>query len=205
MSRYPIPKERTRIELRISNSRFIATVAPASTMRDAQDFLREIRAEMPDATHHVYAFKIGYGASVAEGMSDDGEPSGTAGPPTLAVLRGAELGDVALVTTRYFGGTKLGTGGLVHAYTSAAQAVLKALPVVEKVDRVAYTVEIPYPLLERVRRLLPDFECLLDDEQYTDVVTLQIRLPGERASGFEHALTDLSAGQIQPRRDSAST
>ncbi|RMF85118.1 MAG: YigZ family protein, partial [Planctomycetota bacterium] len=97
MARYRIPAGRARVELRVSNSRFIATIAPAATMAEAQQILREIRAEMPDATHHVYAFKIGYGASVSEAMSDDGEPSGTSGPPALAVLRGADIGDVALV------------------------------------------------------------------------------------------------------------
>ncbi len=99
MSRYQVPKARHRIEIRVSNSRFITTAAPAFTVKEAQDFIRAIRTEMPDATHHVYAFKIGYGASVSEGMSDDGEPSGTSGPPTLAHLRGAEIADTVIVTT----------------------------------------------------------------------------------------------------------
>src|SRR5688572_19497440 len=116
-TRYPIPAETTRVEIRVVNSRFIATIAEARTAEDAHAFIAAIRAEFANASHNVYAFRAGYGASVIEGMSDDGEPSGTAGRPALSVLRGADLGDVVLVITRYFGGTKLGTGGLVRAYT----------------------------------------------------------------------------------------
>src|SRR5690348_4882092 len=117
MTRYRIPAATTRIEHEVSRSRFIATLGNAATVEAARGFIAEIRAEMPDASHHVYAFKVGYGSSVTEGLSDDGEPTGTAGPPVLAVLRGADIGDAALVVTRYFGGTKLGTGGLVRAYS----------------------------------------------------------------------------------------
>src|SRR5512134_2891681 len=109
-----IPAGQHRTDIVVVNSRFITTIAPAAMPEDAKRFIASIRAEMPDASHHVYAFRAGYGNSVIEGMSDDGEPSGTAGPPTLAVLRGAGIGDIVLVTTRYFGGTKLGTGGLVR-------------------------------------------------------------------------------------------
>ena len=144
MSRYRIPKQRARIELRVSNSRFVATIAPAFSTQAAQEFIRAIRAELPDASHHVYAFKIGFGASVSEGLSDDGEPSGTAGPPALAVLRGAGIGDVVLVITRYFGGTKLGTGGLVAAYTNAAKSAITALETEEKVTRVRFELWVPY-------------------------------------------------------------
>ncbi len=125
-SRYPIPAKTVRVETRVVNSRFIATIGQAQTVEEARAFIDALRQEFADATHNVYAFRVGYGASVTEGMSDDGEPSGTAGRPALAVLRGADLGDVVLVITRYFGGTKLGTGGLVRAYTHSAQEALEA-------------------------------------------------------------------------------
>ena len=205
MSRYRIPKGRHRVELRVSNSRFIATVAPVSTVKEAQAFLKEIRAEMPDASHHVYAFKVGYGASVSEGMSDDGEPSGTSGPPALAVLRGADLGDVALVITRYFGGTKLGTGGLVSAYSASAKAVFESLETEEKVTRHRYVVRLPYNLRESVRRLLEEHECLLEDESFEADVTLAYLIPEERADAFQKAIGDLSAGTVSPVRDAPST
>ncbi len=196
MARYRIPKSRCRVEIRVSNSRFIATVAPAFSVKEAQDFLREIRGEMPDATHHVYAFKIGYGASVSEGMSDDGEPSGTAGPPAMAVLRGADVGDVALVITRYFGGTKLGTGGLVTAYTNAAKAVFEALETEQKVTRVRVGVTLPYALYEQTKLLLSDYDCILEDERFEDCVRLRFQIPEENVARMTQAVHDLSAGKV---------
>ncbi|RRR68314.1 MAG: YigZ family protein, partial [Candidatus Viridilinea halotolerans] len=113
---YPIPAATTRITLQVLNSRFIGTAGYTPSVVAAREFIAAVRGAMPDATHHCYAYLVGYGASVTAGMSDDGEPSGTAGRPMLAVLRGADLGDVTVVATRYFGGTLLGTGGLVRAY-----------------------------------------------------------------------------------------
>src|SRR5262245_55787241 len=106
-----VPAARARAEIRAANSRFIATAGPAESVDAARAFVAAVRAERPDATHHVYAYVIGHGATTTLGMSDDGEPSGTAGRPALAVLRGSGLGDAVLVITRYFGGTLLGTGG----------------------------------------------------------------------------------------------
>lgn len=199
MGRYQIPKGRCRIELRVSNSRFIATVVTASTMKDAQAFLREMRAEMPDASHHVYAFRIGHGNSVSEAMSDDGEPSGTSGPPALAVVRGSGLGDVALVITRYFGGTKLGTGGLVSAYTAAAQAVFAELETEEKVSRVRCEAAVPYSVLERVRILLAESEAVVEEEVFGADVVLTFILPDERLPELKKSIRDLTAGQVTPR------
>jgi len=198
MARYRIPKSRTRIEMRVSNSRFIATVAPVASMDEARIFLREIRVEMSDATHHVHAFKVGYGASVSEGMSDDGEPSGTSGPPVLAVLRGADIGDIALVVTRYFGGTKLGTGGLVSAYTAAAQAVLEALPTEEKIDRIGFQVVVPYNLHQQARRLLDEHQCVIEHEEFGADIQIRYVVAVERADALSQDLANISAGRIQP-------
>ena len=167
-------------------------------MKEAQAFLREIRTEMPDATHHVYAFKIGFGQSVSEGMSDDGEPSGTSGPPTLAVVRGADVGDIALVTTRYFGGTKLGTGGLVTAYTMAAKAAMQALQTEEKVIRQRFEVSVPYALLERAKRLLAEHDVIIEQETYEADVTFAYLIPEERIDSFARAVSDLTSGRSAP-------
>ena len=198
MGRYRIPKGQTRVELRMSNSRFIATVTSAPTVKDAHAFIRSIRSEMPDATHHVYAFKVGYGASVSEGLTDDGEPSGTAGPPAMAVLRGADLGDTVLVITRYFGGTKLGTGGLVQAYSGAAKAVLEAIETEEKVERVRLEIEVPYKVLEQVRRVLPEYEAEVEDELFLADVRMRFHVPVERVDELTSALGDLTAGRVTP-------
>ena len=199
MNRYRIPKQQTRIELRVSNSRFIATVAPAFSTKEAQAILRAMRAEMPDATHHVYAFRIGHGASVTEGLSDDGEPSGTAGPPAMAVLRGTDLGDVVLVITRYFGGTKLGTGGLVSAYTAAAQAVFAALETEEKVTRVRLEITLPYAVREQMHRLLGEFETIMEDEQFEETVRVRLLIPEEQLDDLTQRVKDLTAGKVVPR------
>lgn len=199
MASYLVPKRRARTEIRVSNSRFIATLQQAGSMPDAQAFLREMRAEMPDATHHVYAFRIGYGSSVSEAMSDDGEPSGTSGPPALAVLRGADIGDVALVITRYFGGSKLGTGGLVAAYTQAAKAALAVVETELKVTRAAFEVTVPYRLHAPLRRLLAEHEALIDDEQFGEYVCLRYQVALEHIDHLAAGIANLSAGQVTPR------
>ncbi len=198
MKRYPIPKATIRIEYKIANSRFLTTIGPAATVADARAFIQNIREELPDASHHVYAFKVGYGESITEGMSDDGEPTGTSGPPTLAVLRGADVGDVVLVTTRYFGGTKLGTGGLVQAYTTAAQQGLAALPVIEKVTRRYIGVTISYSLYERLKQLSETYEAIVEDDEFGAEITRYLRLPEEHLPAFTEALRELSNGQVTP-------
>lgn len=155
---------------------------------------------MPDATHHVYAFRIGHGNSVSEGMSDDGEPSGTSGPPTLAVVRGSDLGDVALVTTRYFGGTKLGTGGLVAAYTAAAQAAFKELQTEEKIRRVLCELDVPYAALERVRKALDANEVIIEHEGYDADVHLRFLVPEERVAGLADVIRNMTAGRVELRQ-----
>lgn len=195
---YRIPKDTTRIEYIVSNSRFVGTIGRASSVEEAKAFIHNIRAEMPTASHHVYAFIVGHGSSVIEGMSDDGEPSGTSGPPTLAVLRGSDIGDVVLVTTRYFGGTKLGTGGLVHAYGQTAKDAIEALETELKVTRYTLGIEVPYPLYERVKLMLPNYEIIVDDEQFAGEVTLIVRIPEHYVEQFGKALLELSAGQVEP-------
>ncbi|PJF44645.1 MAG: YigZ family protein [Phototrophicales bacterium] len=193
---YQVPKQTVRIEYQVSNSRFYATIGRADSVEEAKSFIQSIRQEMPDATHHVYAYVIGHGSSVIEGMSDDGEPSGTAGPPTLAVLRGSGLGNIVLVTTRYFGGTKLGTGGLVHAYGQAAKEALLALPVETLIVRTLAGVDIPYSLYERVKLLLHEFDAEIDEEIFAADVTIVFRIPSDNTESFSERLRDLSSGQV---------
>jgi uncharacterized YigZ family protein len=192
-----VPAGRARAEIRASNSRFIATAGPAASVEAARAFIAEIRAEMPDATHHVYAYVIGHGATTTLGMSDDGEPSGTAGRPALAVLRGSGLGDVALVVTRYFGGTLLGTGGLVHAYGDAAKAVLVQLPREEKVERRALVATLPYAAYDAARRLIAAHTGSILEEAFAADVTLRIALPAAQVAALVEALSEATAGQAR--------
>lgn len=195
-ARYPIPAKTIRVELRIVNSRFIATIGEARSVDDARAFIDALREEFHDATHNVYAYRVGYGASVTEGMSDDGEPAGTAGRPALAVLRGADLGDVVVVVTRYFGGTKLGTGGLVRAYTESVQEALAALPLAERVERRSGVVTVPYNLYEPVRRLVEAREGEIVAEDFGAEVTLRVVFAVDDVGAFAGALRELSAGRL---------
>ncbi|MCB2156515.1 YigZ family protein [bacterium] len=190
-----------RIEHRVSNSRFIATLRPAVSVDEARAVIASIREEMPDATHHVYAFAIGHGNSVTEGMSDDGEPSGTSGPPALAVLRGSGLGDVVLVITRYFGGTKLGTGGLVSAYGDAARLAIEAAETREKIARTAIELHVPYAHHDRVRRIAEDAGAIVEHEQFAVDVALRLLIPDASLKSFCTHVRDATGGQVEPRMD----
>ncbi|MDY0094275.1 MAG: YigZ family protein [Candidatus Vecturithrix sp.] len=196
--RYPRPAQTIRTEISIKRSRFIATVGHVETVEAARAFIQQIRAEMPDASHHVYAFRVGYGSSVQEGLSDDGEPAGTSGKPTMAVLRGADIGDIALVITRYFGGIKLGTGGLVRAYSSAAKEVLDILPLIEKVATVSMEILVPYAHYEQAKRLLPDYQAIILDEIFAKDVTVKLSIPQDLFSPFSAHIREFTLGNIAP-------
>lgn len=195
---YLIPAEARVTEITIVNSRFITAAARADSVDSARRFIATRRAALPDASHHVYAYRIGYGGSVIEGMSDDGEPSGTSGPPTLAVLRGSPIGDVVLATTRYFGGTKLGTGGLVRAYTEAAQKALAHLPTILKEPKLLLGIDLPYALYESVARLIAQHEGLIHNEDFGGQVTLFVLVRRANFEALSADLRTLSAGRITP-------
>ena len=196
--RYPIPAGQARIEEVILRSRFITTAGLAATPEEARAFVAAVRAEFADASHNCYAFVAGPPGSTSQvGMSDDGEPGGTAGRPMLAVLLGSSLGDIVVVVTRYFGGIKLGTGGLVRAYSGGVKAVLGALQVTEKIARVTLLAQGPYHWITPVNRLLPQFEARAVEQSYAADVTWQIEVPEEQAAGLIAALTELSHGEIE--------
>lgn len=181
----------------VVNSRFIATAAPAFSVEQAREFIQEVRKEFSDASHNVPVFLIGSGASVTAHSSDDGEPSGTAGRPALAVLQGSGLGDIVVVVTRYFGGTKLGTGGLVRAYTEAVKAVLEILPRAEKVATYTVMLAVPYPLFEQTRLLIQKYNGKTLDEEFSADVTISVQILAENLELFNGELSELTRGQIQ--------
>lgn len=194
---YQIPLHEIRDEWLVLNSRFIATLTPVFDLDAARAFLTRMRAEFPDASHHVLAYIIGGGNTVMEYCSDDGEPSGTAGKPALAVLRGSGMGDVALVIVRYFGGTKLGTGGLVRAYTESAQLVCRAVPRARQVMTQTLLLAFPYSLLERIRLLARNGGGEILDEDFAADITMTLCFPQEKVQTFQDALRELSAGSLQ--------
>jgi uncharacterized YigZ family protein len=194
--RYPIPAAETRAEIEVKNSRFIATAVPAFTVEEAREFIARIKAEFSDATHNVPAFLVGFGNSVTAHCNDDGEPSGTAGRPILAVLQGSGLGDIAVVVTRYYGGTKLGTGGLVRAYSDATKAVLDIMPRAEKVPTHTVMLVLPYNLLERVRLLVAEWNGRVLDEAFAADITMTMQFTVAQFPGFQDALRELSHGSL---------
>ena len=193
--RYFIPAESTVAEVEVKRSRFRATVGPAPDVDAAKAFIQQIRDADPDATHHCWAYLVGPpGSSDRVGMSDDGEPHGTAGRPMLHVLSHSDLGDVVAVVTRWYGGTKLGAGGLVRAYSDATREAIDAVPREEKVDRMTTTLTIPYALIDPLRRMLGDHEAEILDEVYTDAVELSVQLPRTNHDAFVSHVGDLSNG-----------
>ena len=197
MSRRLIPAHEHRAEITVVNSRFITTIAPAFSVEEARALIACVKTEFADATHNVPAFIIGHGQSIIEHCHDDGEPSGTAGRPALAVLRGSGLGDVAAVVTRYFGGTKLGKGGLVRAYGGAVRAGLAFLPLAEKIAAQTLMISLPYNWFEQIRRLIENHDGQLLDEDFAGDVTISARFRETDVSGFQTALTQLTHGSIQ--------
>lgn len=194
---YLVPLTVIRREQMVINSRFIASLAPAFSIDEARTFMKRIREEFADASHNVPVYIIGGGNTVTEYFSDDGEPSGTSGKPALAVLRGSGLGDVVLVITRYFGGTLLGTGGLVKAYTEAAQSVVNAVERGQRVPVHVAMAAIPYNLLERVRILAAKNHGKVLGEDYAGDITLTLQFPVENYEAFQMDLREFSAGKIQ--------
>ena len=194
---YLVPLTEIRREHVVMNSRFISTLAPAFSIDEARAFMSRIRHEFSDASHNVPVYIIGGGNTVTEYFSDDGEPGGTSGKPALAVLRGSGLGDAVLVITRYFGGTLLGTGGLVKAYTESAQLVVNTVGRGQRVPVHVAMIAMPYNLLERLRLIVTRQRGEVLGEDFGADVTMTVRLPVDSFDVFQNDLREISAGKIQ--------
>jgi uncharacterized YigZ family protein len=194
---YLIPAQEIKREYVQLNSRFIARLAPVFSTDEARAYIKQIRQEYSDASHHVAAYIIGGGKNLIDYCADDGEPQGTAGRPALAVLRGSGLGDVVLVITRYFGGVLLGTGGLVRAYTESAQAVVRDVPRARKTRVHIAMLALPYNLLERIRLLTRRHNGAILSEDFAADVTMTLRFPFEDFPAFQADLRELTSGSLQ--------
>ncbi|GIV97923.1 MAG: hypothetical protein KatS3mg057_2580 [Herpetosiphonaceae bacterium] len=195
--RYPVPAAEHVFEQEIKQSRFIATVTYAPDAAAARARIAEIAARYPDATHNCWAFLAGIGPGAEFGMSDDGEPGGTAGRPMLMVLQGSGIGDIAAVVTRYFGGVKLGSGGLVRAYGGTLQKALATLPLREQVVRRSGLLIVDYAQYEQLRRLLSSCDALIQEEHFAAQVTLRVALPLDQWETCAAAVRDLSNGSVE--------
>jgi uncharacterized YigZ family protein len=193
-----IPAVERETELLFSNSTFIANAKPTFSVESAKEFIKEIQEKYSDATHHVPAYIIGHPPTTIEHCSDDGEPAGTAGRPALAVLRGSDFGDITVVITRYFGGTKLGTGGLVRAYSESVRQILEDLPKAQKVETVITQIQLPYNLFDQAQRLIGINSGILTEQDFKEEITLSIQFLQADFANFKDAMIELSRGAILP-------
>jgi len=191
-----IPARRVETEFFDRNSRFITNAAPAFSVAQAQDFIACIKEKYPDATHHVPVYLIGHGSATTAHCSDDGEPSGTAGRPALSVLQGSGLGDIVVVITRYYGGTKLGTGGLVRAYSDSMRMVLDAMPLAKKVATTTVMFVVPYAQFEQAKLMVNNYDGLILDQVFGADITLTVRLIDKHLASFKERMVNLLHGNV---------
>lgn len=186
-------------ELMIKGSRFLAEVIPVESQAAARDTLKAQKTKYADATHVCHAFICGLGAEVM-GMSDDGEPSGTAGRPMLDVVKGRGVTNLLVTVTRWFGGTLLGTGGLVKAYGDSTKLVLEEAEKLglfeEYVERADFTFHCSYELFDRVKQLLGNFTVSDVAEEYGTDIVISARIVAAELASLAEALKNLSSGKI---------
>lgn len=183
-------------EIEEKKSRFIANVSPAGTEEEALAFIETMRKKYWDARHNCYAYVLGERGELVR-FSDDGEPSGTAGKPILEVLLGMEVRNLVVVVTRYFGGTLLGTGGLVRAYTQAAQAGMAASVIRTMRYGTLLMITTDYNGIGRIQYLLGMRKIMIEEPVYTDVVTLKVKVPYEEEEALRKEITEATAGKAR--------
>jgi len=191
-----IPKSPAEFEFEIKRSRFIALAIPVSTPSEARKLLNETKDSHPDAAHVVHSFITGKGRE-HQGVSDDGEPSGTAGKPVWEVLKGRGVTNLIILVIRYYGGIKLGTGGLVKAYGDAAKGVLDALETEELIEKSQFLLSLAYGIYESALLRIKEHQGEVLEETFDTGVTIQGSLPSSRAKDLEEVLKDLTSGRAE--------
>ena len=191
--------KQVQAEIVVKGSRFLAEAIPCQKQDEARAILKSQKEKYADATHVVHAFMLGKAGEVM-GMSDDGEPSGTAGRPVLDVLKGSGATDIMLTVTRWFGGTLLGTGGLVKAYGGAAKELLSQCQesgaLEEYVPKKEFSFECDYALYKSVKRAFDEFSIDGLSEDYADKVRASAKVPQDQYEALAARLKDLSKGKI---------
>lgn len=193
MAEYKTIKQRASDEFIEKKSRFIGYIAPVETEDEAIAFINEIRAKHRDATHNVYAYSLRAGQ--IKRASDDGEPQGTGGVPMLNVLNGNELTDVCCVVTRYFGGTLLGVGGLVRAYTEGAKIAVAAGGIKTMAESADVMLTCDYNLYGKIEHFISEHHILVVKNDFGADVSIVVRLRTEDVPSFEHDITELTSAK----------
>lgn len=183
---YPTPQSLAQTEIEIKKSRFIGLAKPIDSREAAMQWLAEIKATYPDARHHCWAYVLGNPSCATNaGMGDDGEPSGTAGRPILNILQHKGVGDIMLIVVRYFGGIKLGAGGLTRAYGQAAQAVMSVLPIQTFIPMKSLTIRCDYAQEQQVRHWISHYQGAVLSVDYLAPLSMLVSIPESDI----HALT----------------
>ncbi len=182
-------------ELTIKRSRFISEVFPVSTQSEAREKLHQVKKKYFDSTHVVHAFVVGLSSETC-GMSDDGEPSGTAGRPVLDILKGSGITNILLTVTRYFGGTLLGTGGLVRAYGDSAKKVLSLCETEEYVEKKEFSFSCGYDLHRQVKNVFGKYNIAGLIENFGEEVFIKGKIVSSEKESFLEEIKNISKGKI---------
>ena len=196
LTQYKVVYQGGEDEIIEKKSRFIATVVPVQTEEEALEFIEAMRKKYWNATHNCFAYVIGERGQIQR-CSDDGEPSGTAGRPMLDVLLGEEIRNIAVVVTRYFGGTLLGTGGLVRAYSSATQAGIAASVIITKMQGLKLNIHTDYNGLGKIQYILGQRGIQILNSIYTENVELEVLIPGEEVEAVKAEIIEGTNGRAR--------
>ena len=190
-----IPTARAEAEIEVKRSRFISIAIPTSTMEEVKEAVLSVRAEHPDATHVVHASVLGKAGTIYS-SSDDREPKNTAGRPALEVVKGSGITNITVAIVRYFGGTLLGTGGLVKAYGDSAKEVLKIVPTEPLIEKTSFSMTIPYNAYTLIKRLFETLSVTVTDESFDISIKLEGQLPADNLGKLEEGAADIGQGKI---------
>ncbi|TQV72105.1 YigZ family protein [Aliikangiella marina] len=198
MPSYQVPAAPIDVEEIIKNSQFITRVRNVTTVEAAKGFIKQLNSEFPDATHHCWAYIVGNPSSTTLlGCSDDGEPSGTAGKPMLNVLQHSGIGDIVAVCTRFYGGTKLGTGGLTRAYGGGVKLALESLLTEEKVEYKSLEFDIDYAQQKDCEYIIKDFQVEGVNFDFQTKISVSLQVAIEQYEELKQAIQNKFKGQIQ--------
>jgi len=196
LEKYKTILKTAQAEIIEKKSKFIGTAMPVETQEEAEHFINSIRKKYYDATHNVFAYQIGQ-KNELQRSSDDGEPSGTAGKPILDILKNEDIKNTAIVVTRYFGGTLLGTGSLVRAYSKCAKDTLVASEIIEKILYQEFEISVSYNLSGKVQFEILSQNYIIKDTLYTDKVTFTILTEIKDADKFQKLIIEATSAQAQ--------
>jgi uncharacterized YigZ family protein len=190
---YLVPASTTNTEIKVKGSKFISAVFPVSSKEEAETVYADIKKKYYDATHNCFAYRINANNFR---YSDDGEPNGTAGKPILQIIDNKGMNEILCVVTRYFGGTKLGVGGLMRAYSDSAKLAIDQVEIKKKIRSRRIKISLNYDLENSVRKLLNTYNGKLEESNYSEHINMNILIPESKAAAFEREIIEMSSNSI---------